>query len=344
MAHNNSTNLFSSLKIVIFISKICGTFSFSVKGHCGSRRLVITKTDKARIVIQIVLMVLVLTGYFVEQKPIDEFRDSLTDNSFFNLIILINITLFILLPVIFNIFQHKSIFKVLINYEKLIVYFESINVPFNYKSLIIKLRLILVLQWCLWFIYILTDIHFVEFKVTHFEIVFYIFSSLIAISVEIQMIVLVLVGVMLVQTINQLLKMTTNDNDIKNFMQVHYDVYLICLQICKSFHILIVGYFNGFYVVAISAFLIVEIIQNGEYSTLGIIDTFCWCLANNFSVILITYYCWRVTFEVCVTSIIHCKDYNTFLLYLFYKIVNISSSKRHREEVDVSFNNEIKQN
>lgn len=274
--------------------KVVGTQLFSINGNIGARKLEVTSFDKCRIVLQILITSLILIIFF--GRAIDKSSlDSIGLDTVYHLILIINYLFFFPLPFVIGIYQKKYIFDILVNYEKVLQCFECLGITFNNNYFVLINLVILVIQLILWFLFILHE-YLLTPNILYF--IFYFVSTAIAIFLQFEMITLLIIENMLLQTINNFILSNPHKIYIGIALNMHYVLFLTGGKISKCFDGLIVCYFAGFFSVSVSLFLMVTKGAIRKLSLSLAIDLCSWTLCCNFNVIFIAYFCWSVKLKV----------------------------------------------
>lgn len=289
-------DIFTALKIVFYINKIVGPAFFTLIGKPGCRKLVTKRRDILFLSVKLILGVyLCIIAWQSRLSTVSQYEvyhiPELSAMVFYFL-------LFLIRP-IFEIFYPKKINKIYYKIEKVCRYFNKSGLPLDYVS-VKKYSFRSFVSKILCSVWVIFE-HF-EYGNLYVTI-FYSFTSVVTVCVEtISTTLLYFIYKMSVK-INFMVLKTQNLNDLgeaKDFLRVilnvHYDLYKICVDINKVNNVVILQFFICYSSVAFSAFEFATDMRS--LSLMFIADFVLWIIFNLFVTTHVIYRCVRLKHEV----------------------------------------------
>lgn len=292
----NNNNLFKAFKFSYIIGKIFGSISFSVKDFSNFQKIEISKTDKIISCVHIFLVSVIL---LICSRRIHEYFSSDIITILALVLMLIYFSL-IITVIAFGIINRTKISKIWLRLFRFSKWLEFVNLFVNYDKLKFVVNFVILFLFFAAISYSIFD----YLSETSLNIViFYEICTLVAVSMESQIIMLLLSVKTLAKLLNKYIISTDftklsekqKNNYLKNIMKKHYELFDICKRIDKSFNFMIVRTFTTIFDLSFCAFNIS--ITNIEM-WIFYVDCILWCLTNLFSSALIIFFCEASKLEV----------------------------------------------
>lgn len=279
------------LFIIFSICKIVGVCLFSIKQENGFRKLIITKFDKLRILLQIILTILIIYKFSINID--DEYLNSYGLIKVFHLVLVITTSVLYILPIVIGIFQRKIIFALVLKFDSLNNKLNKFGITFDSDRFKKTFLYLFLFGLICYFMFSISD---VLLSNNIWYVTYYSYSSILTIVAQFEMISFLMLEYIFVQTINDQLLLNQNVNFIKMVLKLHYKLYCAGNLISRGFDSLILSYLNAFFSVSVSMIMIFGVEENVVIVLSA--DLLFWMLACNCGVFFIVFYAWKSKTEV----------------------------------------------